>query len=119
MKLPGVISLRNDLPICAIPNGGFLRAYRERGLEGEEDALGGLGAQVDGRAGVLDRSDRGLEHQVELARVGEVAVRVVAGQLRRSLAAADVRVLGGASRLLEVVGAEAALAAAGSPRAGR
>ena len=27
MKLPGVISLRNDLPICAIPNGGFLRAY--------------------------------------------------------------------------------------------
>ena len=27
MKLPGVISLRNDLPIWAIPNGGFLRAY--------------------------------------------------------------------------------------------
>ena len=27
MKLPGVISLRNDLPTCAIPNGGFLRAY--------------------------------------------------------------------------------------------
>ena len=25
MKLPGVISLRNDLPIWAIPNGGFLR----------------------------------------------------------------------------------------------
>ena len=25
MKLPGVISLRNDLPICAMPNGGFLR----------------------------------------------------------------------------------------------
>ena len=24
-KLPGVISLRNDLPICAMPNGGFLR----------------------------------------------------------------------------------------------
>ena len=27
MKLPGVISLRKDLPICAMPNGGFLRAY--------------------------------------------------------------------------------------------
>ena len=27
MKLPGVISLRNDLPTCAMPNGGFLRAY--------------------------------------------------------------------------------------------
>ena len=26
MKFPGVISLRNDLPICAIPNGSFLRA---------------------------------------------------------------------------------------------
>ena len=26
MKLPGVISLRNDLPIWAMPNGGFLRA---------------------------------------------------------------------------------------------
>ena len=26
MKLPGVISLRNDLPIWAIPNGGFFRA---------------------------------------------------------------------------------------------
>ena len=25
-KFPVVISLRNDLPICAIPNGGFLRA---------------------------------------------------------------------------------------------
>ena len=25
MKLPGVISFRNDLPIWAIPNGGFLR----------------------------------------------------------------------------------------------
>ena len=26
MKLPVVISLRNDLPIWAMPNGGFLRA---------------------------------------------------------------------------------------------
>ena len=26
MKFAGVISLRNDLPICAMPNGGFLRA---------------------------------------------------------------------------------------------
>ena len=25
MKFPGVISLRNDLPICAIPNGTFFR----------------------------------------------------------------------------------------------
>ncbi len=26
MKLPGVISFRNDLPIWAIPNGGLRRA---------------------------------------------------------------------------------------------
>ena len=26
MKLPGVISFRNDLPTCAIPNGGLRRA---------------------------------------------------------------------------------------------
>ena len=26
MKLPGVISLRKLLPVCAMPNGGFLRA---------------------------------------------------------------------------------------------
>ena len=26
MKLPGVISLRNDFPTCAMPNGGFRRA---------------------------------------------------------------------------------------------
>ncbi len=26
MKFPGVISLRNDLPTCAIPNGGLRRA---------------------------------------------------------------------------------------------
>ena len=25
MKFPGVISLRNDLPICPMPNGTFLR----------------------------------------------------------------------------------------------
>ena len=25
MKLPGVISLRKDLPICPMPKGGFLR----------------------------------------------------------------------------------------------
>ena len=48
-KLPGVISLRNDLPICAMPNGGLRRAYCEHVLEVEEDALRGLGPQVSGR----------------------------------------------------------------------
>ena len=36
-------------------------------LEVDEDALRGLGAQVGGGAGLLDGSDGGLEHQVEVA----------------------------------------------------
>ena len=81
MKLPGVISLRKDLPICAIPNGGFLRENCRYVLEVDEDPLRGLGAQVDGRALLLDRPDRRLEHQVEVARLGQVAV----GRLARVL----------------------------------
>ena len=47
MKLPGVISLRNALPICAMPN-GELQARRVHDVdEVDEDALRGLGAQVD------------------------------------------------------------------------
>jgi hypothetical protein len=57
-EVAGVISLRNDLPIWAMPNGGFLRASGQDVLEVDEDALRGLGAQV-----VLSRP-------VELARLG-------------------------------------------------
>ena len=78
MKLPVVISLRNDLPICAIPNGRLLARELQDVLEVDEDALGGLRAQVGDRAGVLDRADGRLEHEVELARVGEVAVGTLA-----------------------------------------
>ena len=72
-------------------------------LEVDEDPLGGLGAQVDGRGVVAHRPHVGLEHEVELARVGEVALVGLAGPLRRLLAARGV---------LEVVGAEAQLAGA-------
>ena len=72
-------------------------------LEVEEDALGGLRAQVDGRAGLLHGADRRLEHQVELARLGQVALRVLARVLGRPAAALES---------LEVVGAEALLAGA-------
>ena len=70
----------------------------EHVLEVDEDALGGLRPQVGDRARVLHRADVGLEHQVELAGLGQLAVGAVAGVLRRLLRA---------GRVLEVVGAEA------------
>ena len=65
-KLPGLISFRNALPICAIPNGSFLRDGLHV-LEVDVDALRGLGSQVDDRSVLLDRPEMGLEHEVELA----------------------------------------------------
>ncbi len=70
-------------------------------LEVDEDALRRLGAEVRGGALVLERADVRLEHEVELARLGEVAVGRLAGTLARLAAAA---------RDLELVGAEAELA---------
>ena len=46
IKLPGVISLRKDLPIWPMPTGIFLRVVRMHVLEVDEDALRGLGAQI-------------------------------------------------------------------------
>ena len=74
----------------------------------DEDPLGGLGSEVDLRPGLLDGADARLEHQVELARLGQVAVGRLAGPLARPLAAADLLVL----EIGEVVGAEALLAEA-------
>src|SRR5207245_3150673 len=62
-------------------------------LEVDEDALCGLGPEVDLRPGLLDRPDASLEHQVEVPCLGEVAVGSLTRLLARSLAA---------MRLLEV-----------------
>ena len=70
-------------------------------LEVDEDALRRLRPQIGDRARVLERADLGLEHEVELARLGQVAVRRLARMLRRPPPA---------GRLLEVVGAETELA---------
>ena len=72
-------------------------------LEVDEDPLRGLRPQVGDRAGLLDRPDRGLEHQVEVARLGQVALLRFAGVLGRFQPA---------MQLPEVVGAEALLAGA-------
>ncbi len=47
MKLPGVISFRNDLPIWPMPNGSFLRMARWTLRKIHEDALGSFRTQID------------------------------------------------------------------------
>src|SRR3954447_18809341 len=56
-------------------------------LEVDEDALRGLRAQKDGDAGLFERSDACLEHQVEVTRLRQVAVRRLPGPLARTLSA--------------------------------
>ncbi len=103
MKLPGVISLRNALPICAIPNGGLRRAIWATFLK-----LTKMPCAVSGRryaswpVSSTGADPRG-EHQVELARLGEVALLRLARPLARPLAAL---------RLVDLVGAVAPLAEA-------
>ena len=65
------------------PERRLLAREGEDVLEVDEDALGRLRAQVGLRAGLRDRADLRLEHQVELARLGQLAVRPLAGSLRR------------------------------------
>ncbi len=66
-------------------------------LEVDEDALRGLGAEERGRASVFHGADLRLEHQIELPRLGQVALGVLARPLARPLAAL---------RVLEPVGAK-------------
>ena len=68
MKLPGVISLRNDLPDLADAEGQLPPHGLKDVVEIDEDALGGLRAQVGDRRVLLDRAHERLEHQVELTR---------------------------------------------------
>ena len=85
------------------PERGLAPRELEDVLEVDEDALRGLRPQVDLGALARHRPDVGLEHQVELARLGEVAVGPLARLLRRLFPALAV---------LELVGAEAQLAGA-------
>ena len=95
MKLPGVISFRNDLPTCAIPNGGLRRASWATFLKLMKIPWRRLGTEVRGRALVLQRPDVRLEHEVELARFREVAVGRFAGVLARlATAAGELKLVG-------------------------
>ena len=71
-KLPGVISFLNALPIWAIPNGGLRLVVVSDVEEVHEHALSRLGPQVGDRGVAFDRTDVGLEHEVERPSLGQV-----------------------------------------------
>src|SRR5881397_2551543 len=73
MKLPGVISLRNALPICAMPNGTFCRVLCCTLRKFTKMPCAVSGRRYTVRA-LLDRPHEGLEHEVEHARLGELAL---------------------------------------------
>ena len=102
MKLPGVISLRNDLPTWAMPNGGLRRAKVRTVLKSRKMPCAVSGRRKTRWPPLLDGADRRLEHEVELARLGELALLGLARELGRALAAADlglgVRILAASSR---------------------
>ena len=72
VKLPGVISLRKDLPIWPIPNGTLLAGSSLYVLEVYEDTLCSLRTQIYGVLCILGNTLESLEHQVELTDVGEI-----------------------------------------------
>ena len=82
MKLPGVISLRKLLADAERD----LAARRALDvLEVDENALRGLGAQIHLGGRVLGHALMGLEHEVELADIGKVALAAArAGDLLRA-----------------------------------
>ena len=81
--------LRSDLVAEALADLGdaerrLLAAGLEHVGEVDEHALRGLGSHVGLGAAALDRSGVGLEHQVELARLGEAAAAPQLGQVSGS-----------------------------------
>src|SRR3954468_4543714 len=71
----------------------LLARVLERLLEIEEDALRRLGPQEDGRGVLLHRPDVGLEHQVERARLAQLAAALRAAHGLGVLALLDRRLL--------------------------
>ena len=74
--MPGVISLRKALPIWGDAEGELAAGGREHVGEVDEDALGRFRSQVHLMGGVFDWAHERLEHQAELARVGQLATTV-------------------------------------------
>ena len=106
--------MRKALPIWAMPKGSFRRDAVRTLAKLDEDALGCFGAEVYLMGGVLDGSHEGLEHQAELAGVGEFTTAVGA-HLRLDLVFAEALV---ALAALDEGVAEAGDVAAGDPHLG-
>ena len=103
MKLPGVISLRNDLPTCAIPNGGLRRASWATFLK-----LTKIPCAVSGRRNTRwPVSSTGPTRVSNMRLNWRASVRSQSARLARALAG-----LAAALLVCEVVGAEALLAGA-------
>ena len=87
MKLPGRDLVAERLADLRDAERRLLARGRLHVLEVDEDALRGLGAQVGDRGVVLHRADVGLEHQVELAGLGERVLGAAVGARARRRAA--------------------------------
>src|SRR5207248_4271562 len=83
------------------PDRGLPSRELEHVLEVDEDSLRGLWPEVGGRPRLFDRAEPRRQHQVELTRLRQVAVRCLARMLAR---------LAAALRLVECVGAKPQLA---------
>ena len=73
MKLPGEISLRNDLPIWAMPSGKAAIGALLHVEEIDENALRRFGPEIHHAGVFLDRPKEGLEHEVELSSLTQLA----------------------------------------------
>ena len=102
MKLPGVISLRNALPICAMPNGTFCRVALLHVQEVHDRCPApspGAGRPTDALSSTGPMNV--LNMRLNMPRLGERPWSAAPGHLRR---------LRGQLRVLELVGAKALLA---------
>ena len=72
VKLPGVISLRKDLPICPIPNGTFFLDVLCTFLKFTKIPCAVSGLKINCILRVLGNALKCLEHQVELTDICEV-----------------------------------------------
>ena len=73
-KFPGVISLRNDLPTWAMPNGGFFRDVSSTFLKLMNMPCAVSGRRYTSWPAPSTGPGVGLEHQVELACLGEAVL---------------------------------------------